>query len=48
MKAIFYLLAACLTWAEAAKRAELADEPEIAELADGGGNGRRHEYMACV
>lgn len=35
MKVIFYLLAASLTWAEAAKRAELADEPEIAELADG-------------
>ena len=35
MKALFYLLAASLTWAEAAKLAELADEPEIAELADG-------------
>lgn len=35
MKALFYLLAASLTWAEAAKRAELADEPGIAELADG-------------
>jgi hypothetical protein len=33
MKALFYLLAASLTWAEAAKLAELADEPETAELA---------------
>ena len=35
MKAIFYLLAASISWDEAAELAKRADEPETAELADG-------------